>query len=229
MDPSAAIAWLAEGGRGPGTMPATAGLADLARSVQALAAILPQPASSCRRGCNACCHQVAPMSPAEAFLLASQVGRRAHLAARSTAWRRRYRRLSADPAGRDIARRLRCPALGDDGACTIHRHRPLACREHLVDSDPARCHGPDEAGVRILPLPLRLAEALLTACAGLMRTAPTTIAVGSAVAWARANRGWDARRWPRHELLAALAAALAGQADRQPAGDGQREADPGRG
>lgn len=184
-------------------LPDQAGLADLARLAIALSQDAPDPPASCRRGCTACCHQPVPLSPAEAFYIAELLRWDPVLRRGAERTRRRALRDGLDAAAW-LAARISCPALAGDGTCSIHPQRPLACREHLAASDPARCWRPDGIGVRLVEPSVRFRQALVDACARVMGTAPQTIPLHHALGWAHANRAWGSRRWRRSDLAAAL-------------------------
>ena len=102
----------------------------------------------CRSGCTACCLGPFDISVADAALVAGAVrqlepGIRAGVLARSEAQLERMKRLEPSwGAPYDIAAigdarfdrltddlaDLPCPALDDQGACTIYRDRPFVCR-----------------------------------------------------------------------------------------------------
>src|SRR5207249_10576704 len=117
---------------------------------------------SCRKGCGACCRQLVPISEVEVEALRETVRalsaeRRAEVVARFEDAVRRLAhaglldRLRAPRMVRpDEMNRLgiayfeqgiACPFLEDE-SCSIHAERPLACREYLVVSPPARCAHP---------------------------------------------------------------------------------------
>jgi Fe-S-cluster containining protein len=135
---------------------------------------------SCRKGCDACCRQMVPISPAEAFALAEVVGglspelqsrilKRFDRAERQLAKRGLLDRLNdrhaLSPAEQhqldvDYFRaQIPCPLL-ERHACSIHPVRPLACREFLVTSPAEYCRNPTSAQVRQLLLPAKLSTAL---------------------------------------------------------------------
>lgn len=111
---------------------------------------------TCGTGCIACCHQPVPVSPAEvrsiiAALDGSGADHRARVADRAAAAVSALAANGLDPAAfagdrdatrgaslRSFAMRLPCPLL-EDGLCSVHADRPLACREYLVASDPTHC------------------------------------------------------------------------------------------
>ena len=113
--------------------------------------------ASCRRGCDACCHQavLATMAEAEAAARhlmgggATAIGWQARL----ETWLEGTRDLRTmlqgatednledtvdGMAARYWDRRPPCPFLSE-GSCSIHPVRPLACRHHFSLSPPERC------------------------------------------------------------------------------------------
>lgn len=135
---------------------------------------------SCQKGCGACCRQLVPISEAEAhhisrLVAALPVARRGVLRGRFTAARQALARdgligpLTQAMAGRSEAP-LRplgeryfqlgvpCPFL-EDGACSIHPDRPLACREYLVTSPASECASPTPERVAVVPLAAKVSSA----------------------------------------------------------------------
>src|SRR6478736_2744986 len=117
---------------------------------------------SCRKGCGACCRQLVPISPVEARHVARLVGelpepRRREIRVRFAAARRRleetgmWERLNrrhqwpkggSSEVGLEYFRMgIACPFLEDE-SCSIHRDRPLTCREYLVTSPAENCSSP---------------------------------------------------------------------------------------
>lgn len=99
----------------------------------------------CRRGCNACCSHLFEITPLEAAYIARHVrtlpaDEQRRLRERAAAYRIAREKL-LDARARElkaqhiegklpvVGLRLPCPALGDDGSCTIYDARPLTCRK----------------------------------------------------------------------------------------------------
>ncbi len=115
---------------------------------------------SCGRGCDACCHHLVPVSPAEAIHLAEVIAalppeRQAELQARFATINEAMERIGLAPRIREGYQKqeeahawvrdyfdlqLPCPFL-EAGACSIYADRPFACREYMVTSPPAECAG----------------------------------------------------------------------------------------
>jgi Fe-S-cluster containining protein len=127
---------------------------------------------SCRKGCGACCRQVAPVLPIEVPALAQALRAMGDEQRSVVVERARTARRQAEAAGlgaaldacggTTIASRYRlaaawfslgidCPFL-DDGACGIYAERPLGCREYLVTSDPTHCGSADPVNVQRVTL-----------------------------------------------------------------------------
>jgi Fe-S-cluster containining protein len=161
-------------------LPVFQGFADVVVGVGERRSARAGQAISCRKSCGACCRQVVPISPTEARALAGVVAampepRRTTVRARFTAALERLRAagvlaplLAPDrgesaplqPAGLAyFDQGVACPFLEDE-SCSIHRERPLACREYLVTSPAAACARPAPETVRCVPMPARTAAAL---------------------------------------------------------------------
>jgi hypothetical protein len=83
---------------------------------------------ACAKGCAYCCHTFVAVTPPEAFRLADAVrgGRAAGMSADTV--RARGAPLVGVRPNERIGRKLACPLLVE-GACSVYRHRPLACRQ----------------------------------------------------------------------------------------------------
>jgi Fe-S-cluster containining protein len=54
---------------------------------------------------------------------------------------------------------IACPFLENE-SCSIHDHRPLACREYLVTSPPANCAAPTADSIAMVEMPKKLSYTL---------------------------------------------------------------------
>ncbi|MDB5105517.1 MAG: hypothetical protein JWP91_3206 [Fibrobacteres bacterium] len=193
-------------------------LAELAVHAMRLSEALPSADGkvSCAKGCAACCRQVVPVSPPEAFLLSDCIG----------AMREKDRRAVLDRFSR-LADRLRlegmdglplfnhareyfslgmpCPFLTDE-ACSIHVGRPLGCREHLVLSPAEACSGFPDAFIRTAPIPLSVREALAEVSAECAGNVVEMIPLARGLEWAEAHSEMRDRTWEGKWLLDRLAA-----------------------
>jgi Fe-S-cluster containining protein len=121
---------------------------------------------SCRKGCGACCRQLVPISRTEgeallALLEAMPKERRKAVRARFAAAEAAITQAGLAERGTRSDRELSvayfalgvpCPFLEEE-SCSIHRDRPLVCREYLVTSPPELCAGPTQEGVTPVPVP----------------------------------------------------------------------------
>ena len=135
---------------------------------------------SCRKGCDACCRQMVPISPTEAYALAALMEtlpprRVAAILERFDRAREKLAELELLDRLRDrhtltltqqqqldrdyFAARVACPFL-ENRACGIHPDRPLACREFLVTSSAGHCRRPTADKVAQLPLSAKVSLAL---------------------------------------------------------------------
>lgn len=103
------------------------------------------PHAICRQGCADCCHMMVTMAELEAQSIAAAVGRPV------TGKGRPAQEAALDKP--NLARRyfgVPCPFL-KEGDCSIHEHRPIACRLHFSMADtPFFCRTdlkPDESAV----------------------------------------------------------------------------------
>jgi Fe-S-cluster containining protein len=187
-------------------LPVFQGIADIVASVAEQRAEEGGQQVSCRKGCGACCRQLVPVSPAEAHALARLVTnlpepRRSQVLARFASAVERFgaagllealRERGAEP-GAQLRRlglsyfhqRVACPFLEDE-SCSIHRDRPLACREYLVTSPATACADPTPESVRCVPMPARPSQALREAehgaSAGAAHWVPLVLALEHAAA-----------------------------------------------
>jgi Fe-S-cluster containining protein len=149
-------------------VPALQGLVDAVVSAAEMGKAI-----SCRKGCGACCRQLVPISRTEGERLLELVeqlpaARRQAVRARFTAAAQSLKQAGLaeallDPAKRGgksdrefsvayFAQRVACPFLEDE-SCSIHRDRPLVCREYLVTSPAELCAGPTQEGVTPVAVP----------------------------------------------------------------------------
>lgn len=147
---------------------------------------------SCRKGCDACCRQLVPIAPEEAWALAALLDEAPPAVAAPILerfdrtvesleekgllepLRRRHELHAARLDALDRAyflARVPCPFLAD-GLCTIHAARPLVCREYLVTSPATHCALPEKGKVFRVSLGAQISKAL----AGKRRWLPLVLA-----------------------------------------------------
>ena len=175
---------------------------------------------SCTKGCGACCRQLVPLSPPEAWMIADVVRsmpkeRRATVIDRFAAV---HAALNDNPLGatemRDAAldamneTALRffelgvpCPFLEDE-SCSIHPQRPSVCREYLVTSPASDCVQLRTNKSRRIPTAMRVSEALAYLTAKLLGSDTMEIVpLHMALHWAEEHAEDDKRTWPAPELM----------------------------
>ncbi len=182
---------------------------------------------SCRAGCGACCRQMVPLSPPEAFHLADVIG--AMPGDRREAALRRFVEIEAmleeqgmveellDPSYEDepvlrIAHayfRLQapCPFLLEE-SCGIHAQRPVACREYNVTSPAAWCTDPYAQPIAKVPMPLPLSAPLARLTAELTGTRPRLVPLTLLPRFVADHRELATRTWPGVELFGRFVAQL---------------------
>jgi len=151
-----------------GVVPALQGLVDAVVSAAEMGKAI-----SCRKGCGACCRQLVPISRTEGEQLLELIerlpsARREAVLARFATAAQSLKQAGLadallDPARRTgksdrelsvayFAQRIPCPFLEEE-SCSIHRDRPLVCREYLVTSPAELCAGPTQEGVTPVAVP----------------------------------------------------------------------------
>jgi Fe-S-cluster containining protein len=163
---------------------------------------------SCRAGCGACCRQVVPIAECEALYLAELVD--AMPPERQARVRQRFRdalvalgeplveTLRDTAALKDIEKRralhtryfgrqVPCPFLEDE-SCSIHEHRPTACREYLVSSPPENCRTPGPLTLRMISLPVKPSQILYCFGDGIGNETTRWVPLVLALDWAEARR-----------------------------------------
>lgn len=178
---------------------------------------------SCAKGCSACCNQVVPISPAEAFMLSDMVrsfppDRKAVILERFARTNRRleeegfgerYKSSGTDMesiAGMGVEYQrlnLPCPFL-EDQACSIHPNRPTVCREFLATTPASHCVDPSLTEVRSVPLAVSLTECLSKLSAVVMGGEPQVIPMTLALDWAEENRELGRQAYDAGSLMGAL-------------------------
>ncbi len=145
---------------------------------------------SCKAGCGACCSQPVPIAEIEAYHIAEVVEqlpepRRTEIRQRFTDavehftkidWFDRMKATAAraateprDTVIKDIQKialeyfeeNLPCPFL-EEGSCSIHPVRPVACREYLVTSPAENCSNPTATTVNKIDLFVKASDSVRT-------------------------------------------------------------------
>ncbi len=187
-------------------------------------------AISCRAGCGACCRQLVPVSPPEAFHLANHLlsleeAQRDAFLARFDSVESALDALGMMPrlqalmngqiAPKDFgsiaadyfALGLACPALVDE-SCGVHPDRPLSCRDFNVTSPAEWCKTPAQFRIRKVPTAPLLSEPLARVAARLTGTRVELIPLSLAMRWVDDHAELGMREWPGTNLFEAFLAEL---------------------
>jgi Fe-S-cluster containining protein len=182
---------------------------------------------SCQKGCGACCRQIVPLSPPEAWLVADVVAGTAPARRAQVLAVFEQARAALDQSGlgdalrrpieskeQSIGLALRyfelgvpCPFLRDE-SCSIYPFRPSMCREYLVTSAPQRCATLGRTTVDRIPVGVRLSEALSNLAAKLLGRDPEVVPLTMALDWARDHEEEGRRTWGARFLFESLVAEL---------------------
>jgi|WetSurMetagenome_2_1015567.scaffolds.fasta_scaffold150436_2 Fe-S-cluster containining protein len=169
---------------------------------------------TCRKGCGACCRQVVPVSPPEAWLIAEMVQTAPEPQKNAVLGRFREAGRVLDNSGMGEASLLSagaeyfrlgipCPFLEAE-ACSIHPHRPTACRDYLVTTPAYRCAEPEGSSISVLPVRVRISECLSDIAGRLLGWGHLMIPLVRALAWAAEHEEEGNRNWDESYLISLL-------------------------
>jgi Fe-S-cluster containining protein len=109
-------------------------------------------ASSCQRGCTACCHHIVETPAIEAEAVRRVVEKRFSSPAKASLKSKISQLSHAYPPALELdeeydedlqenhfEKHIPCPFLSAQGACMVYDARPLVCRTYMVFSDPKQC------------------------------------------------------------------------------------------
>jgi len=183
----------------------------------------------CGQGCGACCRQLVPVSPIEAFALSAALQalpdeKRSRIEARidatldklgETGLADKLQHIPAGPKGRAIvldyfAAQLPCPFLEDE-SCQVYDKRPFACRDLLVSSNPSHCEDPGAGQVRRIPVFLDMGRAVRSLSAAAFGEVSLQMPLPVAIDWAREHDDLLGTVARGVDLVKGLMSALAGQ------------------
>ena len=188
-------------------------------------------AVSCTKGCGACCRQLVPLSPPEAWMIADLVAglpeaRRADV---RTAFTKAGEVLQRSGLMEQLTGRIEstdhmtalalayfglgvpCPFLRDE-SCSIYPYRPSICREYLVTSPAENCATLGRtplAPVTRIPAAVRLSDALSRLTAKLLERQAEVVPLTLALEWAAQHRDEGQRTWEARFLIESLIGELA--------------------
>ena len=187
-------------------------------------------AVSCKKGCGACCRQLVPLSPPEAWMMSDLIAglpqaRRENVLAlfahagealqRSGLKEKLLGRIESAEHMTALALAyfklgVPCPFLRDE-SCSIYPFRPSICREYLVTSPAENCATLGEtpvAPIVRIPAAVRLSDALSRLTAKLLAREPEVVPLTLALEWAEQHRDDGRRTWDARFLIESLVAEL---------------------
>lgn len=175
---------------------------------------------SCAAGCGACCRQLVPVSPPEAYYIYDVI--RSLPEERRNVVVSRYNQIGSevdqrgmvadmfDPPPTDgpvleISKKyfmlgMPCPFLEDE-SCSIHPYRPVACREYNVTSPAAWCAEPYNHDIEKVTMPMPLSLPLTRLTSSLVGTRVPLVPLSLVPQWVEANAELGQRTWPGLELF----------------------------
>ncbi|MEA3273768.1 MAG: YkgJ family cysteine cluster protein [Pseudomonadota bacterium] len=218
----------------PEFLPVAQALTDLVASSASREAETAGRGISCGPGCGACCRQLVPVGEAEALHLYDLCRKldavsRARVVERFEEMQRRLRaaglldalnavhRLKSQEARRELGLayfrlQIPCPFLDDKDSCSIHRDRPLACREYLVTSSPRHCAQIGTADAEILKLPVRVSALFYRFGDGIGEEAARWLPLPLTLEWAASETVQSEHRtYPGPALFERFVRLLAGE------------------
>jgi len=187
---------------------------------------------SCKKGCDSCCHQLVPVSPAEAFMIHDLVAampeaRQEEVLRRVIVAEELLEEMGLDEhvfstmdTGEELRRLLiayhrrnmPCPFL-EKGACTAYASRPSGCREYLVTSPAENCSKLGEVVVKRLPISIRMSLALSRVSARVLGGEPMMFPLTLAIGWVEAHEEDAEKRFDGYMLVNALLEELSGSSN----------------
>ena len=171
----------------------------------------------CHKGCSACCNYLIPLSVPEAFHLREEVlampteqGRAVSQSFLDTA----KIILNEKPKKFDInesaetscqiqinelskwyaSLKLACPFLSNN-LCTLYKHRPIACREHIVTDSTLLCDDEWSDESQIVQMPISILNCLGQLAAELEQSDIEAVMLPLALPWVQENIERGERTW----------------------------------
>jgi Fe-S-cluster containining protein len=163
---------------------------------------------SCTKGCGACCKQPVPISEVEAHHLTELVESlpepkktaikekfaAAHEFLNQKKWFEKMEnfvklemRERQETAMEYFSYNIDCPFL-EEGSCSIHLDRPLACREYLVTSPAENCSQPTLETVKPVKLISKLSDVLRGISSSETNRKPNFLVMAQALDFAKKNQ-----------------------------------------
>ena len=180
---------------------------------------------SCQKGCAACCRQMIPVSPPEAFALVEAItelpqDHQSRIKQNLAQTKKRLQNAGLLTALQDLADsprqhsdddldflnrayyalRLPCIFLENE-ICSIYEHRPAGCRGHLVSSPPELCQDMVNNPIQELHVPLRAGTVLSLLWSDLTGGPVRLMPLPLAIEWAEMHQDLNTQKWKGFELM----------------------------
>jgi Fe-S-cluster containining protein len=206
-------------------VPVIRSLGDQAQDLEVANTLQTGKTISCQKGCAACCRQMIPISPPEAFALVEAIHTlpqehqdrikqnlaQTHLRLQMAGLLSTLQDLANSPrqqTDEDLdslnrayyALRLPCIFLENE-ICSIYAHRPAACRGHLVSSPAELCQDMVNNPIQELHIPIRAATILSLLWADLTGGPVRLMPLPIACEWANRHQDLNTPTWNGLELM----------------------------
>ncbi len=206
-------------------VPVIRSLGDQAQDLEVTNTLQTGKTISCQKGCAACCRQMIPVSPPEAFALIEvihtlpqehqarikQNSAQTHLRLQMSGLLTALQELASSPTQQTdedldslnrayYALRLPCIFLENE-ICSIYEHRPAGCRGHLVSSPAELCQDMINNPIKELHVPLRAGTVLSLLWADLTGEPVRLMPIPIACEWAETHQDLNTQTWKGTDLF----------------------------
>jgi len=206
-------------------VPVIRSLGDQAQDLEVAATLQKGQTISCQKGCAACCRQMIPVSPPEAFALVEAIkilpeDHQARIKKNLAQTHLRLQMAGILSALQDLATssrqqtdedldslnrayyalRLPCIFLENE-ICSIYEHRPAGCRGHLVSSPADLCQDMVNNPIQELHIPIRAGTVLSLLWAELTGGPVRLMPLPIACEWAERHQDLKTPTWDGLELM----------------------------
>ena len=206
-------------------VPVLRALGEQAQALEVSKALQTGKTISCHKGCGACCRQMIPVSPPEAFALIEAIKNLPEDQQSRIGQNRETTKEQLQKAGllgplqglansphqhsddeleslnrAYYALRLPCIFLENE-VCSIYDHRPAGCRSHLVTSLPELCQDMVNNSIEELHVPLRAGTVLSILWSNLTENPVRLMPLPIACDWAEHHQDFNTPSWNGSELF----------------------------
>jgi len=206
-------------------VPLMRSLGDQAQELEIAKTLQAGKSISCQKGCAACCRQMIPVSPPEAFALVKVITdlpqeHQSRIKQNLAKTKKRLQKAGLLSALEDLADsphqhtdedldslnqayyalRLPCIFLENE-ICSIYEHRPAGCRGHLVSSPAELCQDMVNNPIQELHIPLRAGTVLSLLWADLTGGPVRLMPLPVACEWAETHQDLNTQTWEGYKLM----------------------------